>query len=176
MENKKINCEVGRTFTVGGMEFIRFPEKHGKSPVVMKDIAFRSEFGDDNNLHTSTVLQRMQEEILPKITEDVGEENVLIFDTDLTTWDGLKPYPNLKSRISLITMDFYREHVDIFDAYKVDDWWWLANPESAQPHSEPWWTLCVAPSGYFDYSNFNSSDGVRPFLIFQSSIFESSEE
>jgi len=66
--------------------------------------------------------------------------------------------------------------VEIFDQHKVEKWWWLATPESAKPHDSPWWTLCVSPSGriYGDY--YCSVNGVRPFLIFKSSIFESSEE
>ena len=170
---EKIKCMIGETFNIGGMEFIRFPEKDGKTPVVMKDIAFQSEFGDDNNLHTSTVLQRMQKDILPKVIDAVGEENVLSFETDLTTLDGLKPYPNLESRISLVTLDFYRANAEVLGKYKHNDWWWLAMPESAEPNDNPYWTLCVAPSGCIDGNSYGYSNGARPFCILNSSIFES---
>lgn len=166
----------GEVFTVGGMEFIKFPGKDGRTPVVMKNIAFFSRFGDNNDLRESRVLKRMEEEILPKIIEAVGEENICTFKTDLTAFDGLKPYEDLESRISLPTMDFYRANVGIFDKHKVDRWWWLATPESAQPHEDPYWTLCVAPSGYVGSGGcINNDGGVRPFLIFNSSIFESCE-
>lgn len=183
-ENKAMNTtkvagfpgvKDGELFRLAGMEFIKFPSVDGKTPVVMRDIAFSSRFGDNNDLRSSDVLKKLQQDILPEIVAAIGEENVLSFQTDLTTLDGLKPYGVMESKISLPTLDFYRQHVDIFDKYKVDEWWWLATPESAQPHELPKWILCVAPSGYIYNRRYDSGGGVRPFLIFNSSIFESSE-
>ena len=91
----------GATFEVAGIEFIKFPLEDGKTAAVAKDILFRSTFGDDNNFTTSKIFKKLQTEFLPKIIEAVGEENVCEFETDLTTLDGLKPYPVLKSKISL---------------------------------------------------------------------------
>ncbi len=181
MENTKNtvifpNVKDGETFTVAGMEFIKFPGADGKTPVVMKNIAFRSRFGDNNDFRSSEILKKLEQEYLPKIIEAVGEENVLTFKTDLTALDGLKPYGELESRVSLPTLDFYRENVEIFDEYNPGQWWWLATPESAKPHEDPYWTLCVSPSGYVDSNGYYyGDDGVRPFLIFNSSIFESFE-
>lgn len=166
----------GDTFEVGGMEFIKFPANAAGTPVVAKDILFRSVFGENNNLTESNVLKELQEKVLPAIINELGEDNVLTFKTDLTTWDGLKPYEDLESKISLVTMDFYRENVKIFDQHKVKSWWWLATPDSALPHDDPYWTLCVSPSGRINCINFNFDDGVRPFLIFESSIFGSYEK
>ena len=166
----------GETFTVAGIEFIKFPSMDGQTPAVMKNIAFRSRFGDNNDLRSSDVLRKMEAEILPKIIEAVGRENLCTIKTDLTTLDGLNPYGTMESLISLPTLDFYRANVSIFDKHKPNCWWWLATPESAQPHDDPYWTLCVSPSGFIDYRYFNGSFGVRPFCIFESSIFGSSEE
>ena len=165
----------GETFKIGDMEFIKFPSENGMTPVVMKDVAFASRFGDSNNLNESIVLKRMKDEILPKIIAVIGEENLCSIQTDLTAFDGLKPYEDVESLISLPTLDFYRANVAIFDRYNPKAWWWLATPHSAQPHYDPWWVLCVAPSGNIINDRYCISDGVRPFLIFNSSIFESSE-
>lgn len=171
---QKIKCADGEVFTIGGMEFIKFPGKDGKTPVVMKDIAFSSRFGRTNNLHESKAFKRLQLKVLPAIIEAVGEENVLEFGTDLTTLDGLKPYNPVKSRLSLPTLDFYRANAEIFGKFKPETWWWLATPESAQPNSDPKWTLCVSPSGYFYRGScFYGGVGVRPFCIFSSNIFVS---
>lgn len=184
MKTENVHNEVlfpgikdGKAFTVAGMEFIKFPDVNGKTPVVMKSIAFRSQFGDNNDLRSSKVMGKMEKDILPKIIEAVGEENVLTFKTDLTTLDGLKPYGEMESQISLPTFDFYRANVEIFDKYNPKAWWWLATPESVQPHYDPIWVTCVSPSGCIGCSHYNVDDcGVRPFLIFNSSIFGSSEE
>lgn len=166
----------GETFKVGKYEFIKFPDMDGKTPVVMKSIAFDSRFGGNNDLRASTVLKIMQEKILPEIIRVVGEENVLTFKTDLTALDGLKPYEQMESRISLPTMDFYRTYVEIFDKFNPGKWWWLATPESAPPHYDPNWIVCVSPSGRIGNGRCSGGNGVRPFLIFNSSIFGSSEE
>ena len=179
IENKKAlfpGVKDGDTFKIGDMEFIKFPSANGQTPVVMKDIAFRSRFGDNNDLRRSDVLRKMEAEILPKIIAAVGEENLCTIKTDLTTLDGLKPYGIMESLISLPTLDFYRENISIFDKYNPGKWWWLATPESAQPHDDPYWVLCVSPSGGIGNGRYSYCDsGVRPFCIFDSSIFESSE-
>ena len=165
----------GETFTIAGMEFIKFPSVDGQTPVVMKNIAFNSRFGSNNDLRSSDVLQKMEAEILPKIIEAVGEENLCTVKTDLTTLDGLTPYGTMESLISLPTLDFYRANASIFGKYKPDRWWWLATPESAQPHDDPYWILCVSPAGDCCYNFCYYHVGVRPFCIFKSSIFESFE-
>ena len=166
----------GETFTVGGIEFIKFPDVNGVTPVVAKNIVFESCFGNNNDLRKSDVLNKLQEEILPKILSDIGAENVCTFKTDLTTLDGLKPYGEMESMISLPTFDFYRANVEIFDKYKVDGWWWLATPESANPHDDPYWIVCVAPSGVVYRNSYRRDCGVRPILFFVSSIFDACEE
>ena len=168
----------GETFEVAGIEFIKFPSADGMTPVVAKDTLFTNEFGRNNNFAESKVLRRLQEEILPQIVEAVGEDNVCSFKTDLTTWDGLKTYGEIESKISLPTMDFYRRNPEIFDKYKADRWWWLATADSAAPRwdNDPL-VLCVSPLGCIYGVNYNfDSSGVRPFCIFKSSIFGSSEE
>lgn len=166
----------GEIFKIGDVEFIKFPDVDGKTPVVTKDIIFNSRFGDSNNFAESDILKKLETEFLPKITGAIGEENVCEFKTDLTTLDGLKPYGEMTSRVSLPTFDFYRANVEIFDKYKVDKWWWLATPDSAQPHYDPVWALCVSPSGVISNGDYNYRNGVRPFCIFESSIFESFED
>lgn len=171
------SIEVGKTFKIGEIEFIKFSDIDGVTIAVSKDIVFRLEFGNNNNLAESDVLEKLNKEILPELIKEVGEENILEFETDLTTLDGLKPYEPLKSKISIPSFDFYRANVEMFDKYKVDSWWWLATPDTAKPHYNPSWRLCVSPDGFiFNSLIYDSNYGVRPFLKFVSSIFVSCEE
>ena len=166
----------GETFPMAGMEWIKFPSVDGQTPIVAKDIVFRSRFGDNNDLRSSDVLRKLEAEILPKIIEAVGRENLCTIKTDLTTLDGLNPYGTMESLISLPTLDFYRANASIFDKHKPNAWWWLATPETAQPHGDPWYTLCVSPSGFIFINGLcNIGGGVRPFCIIRSFIFGSSE-
>lgn len=166
----------GETFTVGGVELIKFPKDNGTIPAVAKNIVFHSRFGDNNDLRSSDLVKRLKEEFLPKITDAIGEQNLCTIKTDLTALDGLKPYGTMESLVSLPTLDFYRGNVEIFDKHPVDRWWWLATPESAKPHDDPFWGTCVAPSGFVFINYYDDNIGVRPFLSFNSSIFESSAE
>lgn len=170
------NINAGDTFSIGGIEFIKFNQDGDKVTVVARDTVFDSEFESDNNFAESKVLKRLEEEILPKIADEIGIENICDITTDLTALDGLKPYGKLTSKISLPTFDFYRANVELFDKYKLNEWWWLATPDTAKPHYNPVWIVCVSPGGGIDFHDYYGDGGVRPFLILNSSIFVSCEE
>ncbi len=170
--------EIGKVFDVGGVEFIKFPGgADGQTVAVAKEIAFRSVFGNNNKFTESDVLKKLNKDFLPGIVETVGEDNVCEFETDLTTLDGLKTYGTMKSKVSLPTLDFYRENVEIFDKYNPDTWWWLATPFSAEPHYKDCWRVeCVSPSGDIYDNCCYYVIGVLPLLIFVSDISVSCEE
>lgn len=173
------NVKIGDTFKIGDVEYIKFSDKDGVTTAVTKDIIFSSVFGDNDNLVKSKVLERLNNEFLPKVAKVIGAENICNITTDLTAFDGFKPYGTMTSKINLPTLDFYFANVEIFDEYKVNEWWWLATPESDKPHRVPDGILCVAPSGGHDVNIFSCYDtyfGVRPLLNFVSSIFVSCEE
>lgn len=173
MSKAKFNVADKATFTVAGIEFIKFPEVNGKVPVVARNLPFKSRFGDNNDFTNSDIREKL-DELLKKIKSEVGAENVCSFETDLTALDGLKPYPALNSEISIPTFDFVRQNVEIFDMYPVDDYWWTATPDSAQPHASPSLVVCVSPRGdIFCRGSFYNLSGVRPFLIFESTLFVS---
>ena len=173
MEKIVINRETG-TFKVGGIEFAAFPEANGVIPAVAKDVLFSSCFGGSNNFAESLVLEKLQADVLPKIIDAVGEENLCPIRTDLTTFDGLKDYGCIETKISLPTLDFYRANVDVFERHKTSRWWWLATADSTAAHNWADWVLCVAPSGNVDIGHGNCGrNGVRPFCILKSDIFVS---
>jgi hypothetical protein len=169
----KIKAKVGETFQIGKYEFIRFPEEQGGVAVVLKDCLFCSKYGEDNNLSKSVILEKLQP-VLAEIIDQLGAENVMEFETDLLSLDGSAKHGVLSSKISLPTFDFYRKNVKIFDDYKPDTWWWLATPDSTTDHINNDWIVCVSPRGDVYFVSYDGDiSGVRPFLIFSSSIFES---
>lgn len=175
---KKLSeVEFGGVFGIGEHKFIKFEEKDGAVAAVSLDVLFRSTFGENNDLRTSDVLEKLKTDVLPKIEAAIGAENVLKFDTDLTSLDGSKKYSIMRSKISLPTFDFYRANRAVFERYKPDSWWWLATPDSTDEYNNANWCVCVSPSGYiFNYYHYYYYRGVRPFWSFVSSISVSCEE
>ena len=173
MEKIKVNADG--TFNIGKYEFIKFGEENGRVIAVCKDAIFNSRFGKNNDLRESHIMKRLVEEVLPEIENAVGAENVLEFETDLLSLDGSAKYGVITSKISLSTLDFYRKNRAKFEEHKLDEYWWLATPDSTDEYSNDAWCVCVSPSGYINISYFSNycSIGVRPFLNFVSSIFVS---
>lgn len=162
--------KIGETFKIADIEFIKFADENGHTVAVAKDSAFDSRFGANNNLAESTVKSRLETEILPKIESAVGTENIVEHEVDLLSLDGDDKWGKVKCKISIPTFDFYRHNVKIFDKYKLDEWWWLATPETTAKHYNDWWAVCVAPRGFINYYYYGGEFGVRPFIIFVSSI------
>lgn len=166
-----INDEI---FKIGKYEFIKFVDDNGNIIGVLKDSLGDMRFGASNDFSKSDILKKLKEEFLPKIESIVGAENVLEFETDLTSLDGSKKHGTMNSKVSLPTFDFYRNNRSTFAKYNLDSWWWLATPHTTSEYVNDWWVNCVSPRGGFhDYYYGNGCRGVRPFLTFVSSIFDS---
>lgn len=168
----------GELFSVAGIEFIKFYDDNGNTISVSKDCLFDSVFGDKNNFATSEVLEKLKKEVLPKIEQEVGAENIVEHEVDLLSLDGSDKWGKLNTKISIPTFDFYRKNVKIFDKHKLDGWWWLATADCVSEHiGNDYYTSCVSPRGNLNYYNCRYNyGGVRPFLNFVSSISVSCEE
>ena len=162
--------KIGETFKVADIEFIKFADENGHTVAVAKESVFDSRFGDNNNFAESRVKSRLETEILHKIEGAVGAENIVEHEVDLLSLDGDDKWGKVKCKISIPTFDFYRHNVKVFDKYKINEWWWLATPVSTGTHCNDYWTLCVSPLGHFGNFSYGYYGGVRPFIIFVSSI------
>ena len=162
------------TFTIANIEFIKFPNDNGKTPIVAKDILFCEKFGSNNNLSKSSILlQRLEEDVLKELESVIGKDKILEFETDLTAMDGINEHGRLKSKISLPTFDFIRANAEVFDKYKSTSWWWTSTPFSTPSRGYSRHICCVNSVGILDWNGCDDSYGVRPFLTLDSSIFES---
>ena len=171
------NIKDGELFSVVGIEFIKFYEENGITVAVAKDSLGDYRFGDNNNFAESRIKEMLEKEVLPKIEEEIGSENIVEHEVDLLSLDGDDKWGKINCKISLPTFDLYRKNVKIFDKHKSDDWWWLATPETTSEHYNDSWTVCVSPYGLVSSINGNNfTNGVRPFLIFVSSISVSCKE
>lgn len=168
---KLAEIKIGETFKVADIEFIKFADENGNTIAVAKESVFNSRFGKNNNFAESQVKNRLESEILPKIEEAVGAENIVEHEVDLLSLDGDDKWGKVKCKMSIPTFDFYRHNVKMFDKYKLGKWWWLATPDTTSTHYNDDWIVCVSPFGniYGDFSYYYYFS-VRPFIIFVSSI------
>lgn len=166
---------IGSTFTVADIEFIKFDEKNGAVSAVTRDVLFKNKFDSrTNNFKKSYLFEYLAREVLPKVQDAVGYNNILAFETDLTSLDGLNDYGTLYSKVSLPTFDFYRKHIKIFDKYKASRSWWLSTPHTTLVHGGETSICIVCTHGSVRRESGGCSGyGVRPFFTFKSSIFVS---
>lgn len=150
--------------TIDNMDFFRLPEENGLIPIVARDCVVNARFNDNtahtNNFAESPLLQTLITVTLPKVEAALGADNVVYFETDLTTICGNKKYGTINTKISLPTFDLYRNNIEIFNKYSTNMChWWLATPWRANCG------VCLVLSNEdIYYENERYSYGVRPLL------------
>lgn len=124
---------------------------------------------DINDWRISELRQHLNSDLLEKIENEIGEENVIGFERDLLSVDGQNQYRACKDKVSLLTLDEYRKYRSLIpnEGYC----WWLLTPWSTPCNEYYMWTAVVLSSGYVDIYGCYGSCGVRPVCIFSSSIF-----
>lgn len=163
--------KIGETFKVAEIEFIKFADENGNTIAVAKESVFNSRFGENNNFAKSRVKRKLESEILPNIEKAVGAENIVEHEVDLLSLDGDNKWDKVKCKISIPTFGFYRHNVKIFDKYKLGKWCWLSTPDTTAKHYNDDWVVCVSPrGGVGNVGSYFGDIGVRPFIIFVSSI------
>lgn len=130
---------------------------------------------DINDWRISELRQHLNDDLLRKLENEIGEENIIKFERDLLSVDGQNQYRACKDKVSLLTLDEYRKYRSLIP--NEEYYWWLLTPWSTGCNGYSLGEAVVLPSGNINVClNCNGSYGVRPVCIFSSSIFESKEK
>lgn len=129
---------------------------------------------DINDWRISELRQHLNSDLLEKIENEIGEENVIGFERNLLSVDGQKEYEKCKDKVSMLALDEYRKYRSLIP--NEEYYWWLLTPWSTPCNEYYKWTAVVLPSGNVNNNNCNNGNGVRPVCIFSPSIFESKEK
>lgn len=129
---------------------------------------------DTNDWRISELRRHLNSDLLEKIENEIGEENVIKFERDLLSVDGQNQYRACKDKVSLLTLDEYRKYRSLIP--NEEYYWWLLTPWSTPCNEYYKWTTVVLPSGLINYYSCYVSRGVRPVCIFSPLIFESKEK
>lgn len=129
---------------------------------------------DINDWRISELRQHLNSDLLEKIENEIGEENVIGFERNLLSVDGQKEYEKCKDKVSMLALDEYRKYRSLIP--NEEYYWWLLTPWSTPCNEYYKWTAVVLPSGSVDSNSCDGGSGVRPVCIFSPSIFESKEK
>lgn len=174
-KNKKLpaGLSIGDEFQLAGTTW-KILNIAGEGYVCLAESIGNKEFdSDDNNWETSKLRSYLNKEFLEKLEKEIGEGNVLGFERNLLSLDGQTEYGSCTDKVSLLTVDEYRKYRKYIP--NANKWWWLISPWSTPCNDYSSTVAVVSPSGYFSHYNCYNNNGVRPFCIFSSSIFESEE-
>ena len=128
---------------------------------------------NSSDWNESSLREYLNNEFYEKIAREVGRENIISSKRNLLSLDGQTEYGESDDFVSLLTVDEYRKYRKLIP--NTGDWWWLVTPWSTPCNEYSKTVTVVSPSGFiYDYYCYDYN-GVRPFCIFSSSIFESEE-
>lgn len=163
----------GGIFKIGNHELAVLEQLDGHTIVIKKD-----KYGDDvkfgtNNNYNGSNVDEICNKFADEIAAIIGEDNMLEFELDLTANDGMKCYGSVKRKAALRTADMQRKYAYIFD--KLPKFYeWTATAYSTPKHEDSTGVECVSPRGSINGSSSCCNYvGVRPFLIFESTLFVS---
>lgn len=143
-----------------------------------KCIAERFEDGmvfdsDSNDWRTSNLRAYLNRDFCERIANEIGEDNIILFERDLLSLDGQTEYGICEDKVSLLTVDEYRKYRKLIP--NTNYWWWLLTPWSTPCNGYETQVSVVSPSGGIDCNDCSSDGGrgVRPLCIFSPNLFES---
>ena len=168
------SLKIGDTFKIAGLDWKIIDITDNGYSCLCEILEEDMKFDDSSNDWKSSGLREyLNGDFLKKISDEVGEENIVKFERDLLSLDGQTEYEKCEDSVSLLTVDEYRKYRSLIP--NEGNWWWLITSWSTPCNDYEYPVTVVASSGDFDNWLCNYDGGVRPFCIFSSSIFESEE-
>ena len=168
----------GETFKVGEHDFIVLKQGEEVTHVISKDfMAEKIKFDENTRDYKKSNLKKVIErDIQPLIEKEVGADNIIEHEVDLTSVDMQNEFGKCKCKVRPITFDEAREFNDLIVNENLDDWWWACTPWSTEKRGYKYSIAAVRPSGGIRYYLCGLNFGVRPFCILKSNIFVSKGE
>lgn len=167
---------IGDTFELAGLKW-KILDITDKGYMCLADKFEESmEFDSDSNDWRKCGLREyLNSDFLEELSEAIGEDNIIPFHRDLFSLDGQTEYGTCEDKVSLLTIDEYRQYRKLIP--NTDDfWWWMITPWSTPCNNYKKSVTVVSSSGNFVNYDCNCYNGVRPFCILSSTIFESEEK
>lgn len=168
----------GDVFKIGEHDFIVLMQRREETAVISKGfMAENVKFDEDSrNYKESNLKKVIENQIQPVIEKEVGAENLIEHEGDLTSVDMQDEFGGFRCKVRPITFDEARLYNNLLVNKNLNDWWWTCTPWSTEAREWKYSIAVVAPAGYFGSSICYDCGGVRPFCILKSNIFVSKGE
>lgn len=170
----------GDIFKIGEHDFIVLEQKPESLQALVISKEFMAEdvvFDEDvRDCNESSLKQLIEKDIQPIIEKEVGAENIIEHEVDLTSVDMQNEFGLCKCKVRPITFDEARKYNDLLVNKELNDWWWTCTPWSTEERGYRYSIAVVSPSGFIYGDFYDDYYGVRPFCILKSNIFVSKGE
>ncbi len=168
----------GETFKVGEHDFIVLKQGEEVTHVISKDFMAENIKFDENtrDYKKSNLKKVIERDIQPLIEKEVGADNIIEHEVDLTSVDIQNEFGKCKCKVRPITFDEAREFNNLIADENLDDWWWTCTPWSTEKRGYKYSIAVVLPSGDILSNYCFNRNGVRPVCILKSNIFVSKGE
>ena len=161
--NAKVkDLKLGDHFKFGKIEFVKLDNICGGCLCLATDVWFNACFDEDNKNNWAT--SSLRKELAARIGEFIPKENLIPFDRDLTTDDGMTDYETCTDIVSLLTCDEYRKYRKFIP--NCGKWHWTITADSLE-------YSCFVRYVYSDGSlnddiAYYGGSGVRPLCVLKS--------
>lgn len=165
----------GDVFKIGEHDFIVLKHDCDTTTVISKGFMAENVVFDENtrDYNKSNLKKVIENEIQPIIESEVGSQNLVEHEVELTSVDMQREFCNCSCKVRPITFDEAREYNNLISNKILDDWWWTCTPWSTDDRGAKYSIAVVSPSGDFNNDCCGSINGVRPVCILKSNIFVS---
>ena len=174
------SLKPGETFKIGEHDFIVLEQNVALNQTMVISKGFMAEdekFDNDcRDYNKSSLKKLIESDIQPIIEKEVGSDNIVEHEMDLTSVDMQNEFEKCKCKVRPITFDEARKYNDLLVNKDLDDWWWTCTPWSTEERGWKYSITVVSPSGDVSNDIYDDRYGVRPFCILKSNIFVSKGE
>lgn len=168
----------GEAFSVFGDTFVALDRVDSNVLAIRKEVWKSAPFdtGGVNDLRTASITGHLVEYFLGLCKQGASEDTIAMNTIDLKATDGTREYGTFGMRAGLLTLEQYGKYQHIIP--DADDWWWLATPwrTPAQKGGSSGVSWYCNSDGYADYYNCTYTYGIRPALLFTSSLLVSYQD
>jgi hypothetical protein len=165
----------GDVFKIGEHDFIVLKHDCDTTTVISKGFMAENVVFDENtrDYNKSNLKKVIENEIQPIIESEVGSQNLVEHEVELTSVDMQREFCNCSCKVRPITFDEAREYNNLISNKILDDWWWTCTPWSTADRGAKYSIAVVSPSGNISVGICRNRSGVRPVCILKSNIFVS---